>query len=101
MTIEKMTEMRGSVHSPFLPDVLMVEDADLVMLSLAVAARDEGLALQHVVLLLLELGLGHLAVDCENIVMNALQEDHTDFFYLTLRALKGRRRGRPCLPECR
>ena len=55
--------LRSLVHSPFLPDVLMVEDADLVMLSLAVAARDEGLALQHVVLLLLELGLGHLAVD--------------------------------------
>ena len=101
MTIEQMTEMRGLVHSPFLPDVLMVEDADLVMLSLAVAARDEGLPLQHVVLLLFELGLRHLAVDCGNIVSNALQEDHTDFFYLTLRALRGRRRGRPCLPECR
>ena len=41
----------------------MVEDANLVMLSLAVAARDEGLPLQHVVLLFLELGLRHLAVD--------------------------------------
>ena len=71
--IEKMTEMRGSVHSPFLPDVLMVEDADLVMLSLAVAARDEGLALQHVVLLLFELRLGHLAVDRRNIVLNVPQ----------------------------
>ena len=47
----------------------MVEDADLVMLSLAVAARDEGLALQHVVLLLFELRLGHLAVDRRNIVL--------------------------------
>ena len=101
MTIEKMTEMLGSVHSPFLPDVLMVEDADLVMLSLAVAARDEGLALQHVVLLLFELRLGHLAVDRRNIVLNAVKEDHTVFFYLTLRALMGRRRGRPSLPECR
>ena len=73
MTIEKMTEMRGSVHSPFLPDVLMVEDADLVMLSLAVAARDEGLALQHVVLLLFELRLGDLAVDRRIIVLNVLQ----------------------------
>ena len=33
----------------------MVEDADLVVLPLAVAARHEGLALEHVVLLLLEL----------------------------------------------
>ena len=55
--------LRSSFHSPFLPDVLMVEDANLVMLSLAVAARDEGLPLQHVVLLFLELGLRHLAVD--------------------------------------
>ena len=78
----------------------MVEDADLVMLSLAVAARDEGLALQHVVLLLLELGLGHLAVDCVNIVSNALQY-HYHFWHLTLRAQRGRRRGQPCLPECR
>ena len=51
------------VHSPFLPNVGMVEDADLVMLSLAVAAGDKGLPLEHVVLLLLELGLRHLAVD--------------------------------------
>ena len=51
----------------------MVEDADLVMLSLPVAARDEGLALQHVVLLLFELRLGHLAVDRRNIVLNVLQ----------------------------
>ena len=52
----------------------MVEDADLVMLSLAVAAGDKGLTLEHVVLLLFELGLRHLAVDglCEKIVLKCL-----------------------------
>ena len=39
-----------------------------MMLSLAIAARDEGLALEHVVLLLLELGLRHLAVECSKMI---------------------------------